>query len=294
MGEPESRCILFADVSGSTKLYEAIGDARAQETIERCLAVMSRITADEQGRVVKTIGDEIMSSFPDANAGARAAVAMQLAITALPVVEGHRLGLRVGLHFGPVVERDGDLFGDSVNLAARLTELAARGQVITSLETVERLTPLLKMDCRRLYSIAVKGKEKEVALCEFLWSAADDATTLVADRQPAGVAAASLRLSYAGRVVSLPADRRSVVLGRDATADLVVADRMASRAHCEIELRVDKFVVSDRSANGTYISEDGHNEVILRREEMVLRGHGYIVLGQSRAGATELVEYSCE
>jgi adenylate cyclase len=67
---------------------------------------------------------------------------------------------------------------------------------------------------------------------------------------------------------------------------------MASRAHCEIELRADKFVISDRSANGTYISEDGQNEVVLRREEMVLRGHGYIVLGQSRAGATEVVEYS--
>lgn len=294
MEEQGRRCVLFADVSGSTKLYEAIGDARAQETIERCLAEMGRITAAERGLVVKTIGDEIMSSFSDADAGARAAVAMQAAITALPVVGGFRLGLRVGMHFGPVVERDGDLFGDTVNLAARLTELAARGQVITSLETVDRLEPLLKMDCRRLYSIAVKGKEKEVELCELLWNESGDATTMVVDRPPAAVAATSLRLSYGGRVLNLPADRRSVVLGRDATADLVVADRMASRAHCEIELRVDKFVVSDRSANGTYISEDGRDEVVLRREEMVLRGHGYIVLGQSRAGATELVEYSCE
>jgi class 3 adenylate cyclase len=294
MEKQECRCVLFADVSGSTKLYETIGDARAQETIERCLAEMSRITAAEQGLVVKTIGDEIMSSFPDADAGARAAVAMQSTITALPVVGVRGLGLRVGLHFGPVVERDGDLFGDTVNLAARLTELAAKGQVITSLDTVERLSPLLKMDCRRLYSTAVKGKEKEVELCEILWNESGDATTMVADKRPAAAAATSLRLSYGGRVLRLPADRRSVVLGRDASADLVVADRMASRAHCEIELRADKFVVSDRSANGTYISEDGQNEVVLRREELVLRGHGYIVLGQSRAGATELVEYTCE
>ena len=84
--------------------------------------------------------------------------------------------MRIGLHHGPVVERDGDVFGDTVNLAARLTEMAARGQIITSLETVERLEPIQKMDCRSLYAIPVKGKEKEVDICEILWTDTDDAT----------------------------------------------------------------------------------------------------------------------
>jgi len=85
-----------------------------------------------------------------------------------------------------------------------------------------------------------------------------------------------------------------VVLGRDATADLVVADRMASRAHCEIEQRHHKFVLSDRSANGTFLSIDGDREIVLRREEALLRGHGFITLGQSRSTATEFVEFFCE
>ena len=76
--------------------------------------------------------------------------------------------------------------------------------------------------------------------------------------------------------------------------DRVVAERMASRTHCEIEQRQDKFVLADHSANGTYLSIDGDREIVLRREEALLRGHGFITLGQSRATATEFVEYYCE
>jgi adenylate cyclase len=149
------------------------------------------------------------------------------------------------------------------------------------------------MDCRQLYSIPVKGKDKEVPICELMWSDADDATQVVAQRASTD-AGNALRLVYRSRVVVVGGERRSLVLGREATADLVVADRMASRAHCEIEQRQDKFVISDRSANGTYLSIDGDREIVLRREEALLRGHGFIALGQSRATATEFVEYFCE
>jgi len=180
-----------------------------------------------------------------------------------------------------------------VNLAARLTEMASRGQIITSLETVERLAPVQKMDARRLYSIPVKGREREVDICELMWTDTDDATQLVASRASTDSGDA-LRLVYRTRVMVLGPERRSAVLGRDATADLVVADRMASRAHCEIEQRQDKFVIADRSANGTFLSIDGDREIVLRREEALLRGHGFITLGQSRATATEFVEFFCE
>jgi adenylate cyclase len=99
---------------------------------------------------------------------------------------------------------------------------------------------------------------------------------------------------YRDTTLQLNGARRSAVLGRDATADLVVADPKASRAHCEIELRQGKFVLADRSANGTYLTMDGDREIVLRREELMLRGHGVIALGQSRGSATELVEFFCE
>ena len=295
MGETTNAagCVLFADVSGSTKLYETVGDEAAHQAIDLCVRLFSALTVQHGGRVVKTIGDEVMAVFPDASKAGAAARDIQLGVSDMAPVGKVRLGVRIGMHQGPVVEKAGDVFGDTVNLAARLTEMATRGQIITSLDTVQLLTPIQKMDCRQLYSIPVKGKEKEVPICELMWTDTDDATQVVAQRASTD-AGNALRLVYRSRVVTLGGETKSIVLGREATADLVIPDRMASRAHCEIERRQDKFVLSDHSANGTYLSIDGDREIVLRREEAMLRGHGFITLGQSRATATELVEFFCE
>jgi adenylate cyclase len=293
MQDQTSGCVMFADVSGSTKLYETVGDAAAHSAIDLCVKLFAALTEQHGGRVVKTIGDEVMAIFPAAAQAGRAAVDIQLAVTEMAPVDKVRLGVRIGLHFGPVVERDGDVFGDTVNLAARLTEMASRGQIITSVETVDLLAPIQKMDCRSLYAIEVKGKEREVKICELLWTDTEDATQLVAQRATTDEGR-QLRIVYHGKVVLVSAERRSVVLGRDATADLVVPERKASRTHCEIEQRQGKFVITDRSANGTYLTIDGDGEIVLRREEMMLRHHGVIALGQSRNTATELVEFFCE
>ncbi|HEY2629451.1 MAG TPA: adenylate/guanylate cyclase domain-containing protein [Usitatibacter sp.] len=305
MPDQTKGCVLFADVSGSTKLYETVGDTKAHEAIARCVLLFSAITLEHGGRVVKTIGDEVMSVFPEPSQAAAAAKAIQSGVDSLAPVDRVRLGVRIGFHEGALVEREGDVFGDTVNLAARLTEMASRGQIITSLETVERLAAPLKMDCRRLYSAPVKGREKEVDICELMWTDTDDATQMTVQTPQrddtktgaflrSALSEASLRLVHREITLQLKAARRSAVLGRDATADLVVADPKASRAHCEIELRQGKFVLADRSANGTYLTMDGDSEIVLRREETMLRGHGVIALGQSRATATELVEFFCE
>jgi adenylate cyclase len=286
-------CVLFADVSGSTKLYDSVGDAAAHAAIDLCVRLFAALTEQHGGRVVKTIGDEVMAVFPGAPEAGRAAVDIQLGMHEMAPVDKVRLGVRIGMHHGPVVERDGDVFGDTVNLAARLTEMAASGQIITSLETVDLLEPLQKMDCRSLYAIPVKGKEREVGICEVLWTDTDDATQLVAQRATTD-SGSQLRLVYRSRVVVLDDTRTSIVLGREATADLVVAERMASRIHCEIERRQGKFFLTDRSANGTYLTINGDTEMVLRREEAVLRNHGVIALGQSQASASERVEFFCE
>ena len=286
-------CVLFADVSGSTKLYDSVGDAAALAAIELCLRLFSALTEQHGGRVVKTIGDEIMAIFPGAAEAGRAAVDIQLGMREMAPVDKVRLGVRIGMHQGTVTERDGDVFGDTVNLAARLTDMASSGQIITSLETVDHLEPIQKMDCRTLYSIAVKGKEDEVRICEVLWTDTDDVTQLVAQRATTDQGK-QLRLVYRSRVLVLDDPKKTLVLGREPTADLVVPDRMASRVHCEIERRQDKFVLTDRSANGTYLTIDGDQEIVLRREEAMLRHHGVIALGQSQNTATERVEFFCE
>jgi adenylate cyclase len=288
-----SGCVLFADVSGSTRLYEMVGDKAAHEAIDLCVKLFSALALQHGGRVVKTIGTEVMAIFPQAAQAAKAAVDIQLGITEMAPVDKARLGVRVGMHHGPVVERDGEFFGDTVNLAARLTEMASRGQIITSLETVGQLEPIQRLDCRTLYEIPLKGQEKGVSICELLWTDTDDATQLVSSRASTD-GTDTLRIVYRTRVVTVSEENPSLVLGRDAAADLVVPDRMASRTHCVIERRQARFVLADRSANGTYLTIDGDAEIVLRREESPLRSHGYIALGQSRATASELVEFYCE
>ena len=285
--------ILFADVSGSTRLYEHAGDALAHAAIEKCIAIFRDKTHGGGGRVIKTIGDEVMSVFPDASGAANAAAEIQMAIQELPPVANSKIGVRIGFHYGPVVEREGDVFGDAVNLAARLAGLAAKGQIMTSRETVDRMTPTQKAFSRRLYSIEVKGKAHEVDLFELLWQQSGEETAL-ATRSEVRRAEAKLRLRYLDHEVLLDGSKGSLTLGRDKLADVTIVDRMGSRLHGKIEYRLGKFVLGDHSANGTYVTFENEPEIVLRREEVVLRNKGSIAFGQSRETATEVAEFFCE
>src|SRR2546421_7443575 len=286
--------VLFADVSGSTKLYETAGDAIAHAAIEKCVNLMREKTTNAKGRVIKTIGDEVMSCFPSADAAGDAAIEMQLAIAELPPVGNTQIGIRVGFNHGPVVEREGDVFGDAVNLAARLAGVATKGQIITARDTVMLMSPMLKAATRAITTIQVKGKAQEIQVYELIWQQSEDMTTLASHKSVYKTKNAKLRLVVQGNEIMLSSERPAVALGRDQSADLIIHGRMASRAHGKIERRLDKFILTDHSANGTFITIEGDKEIVLRREEVPLRGHGWIALGQSRASATDVVEFFCE
>src|ERR671923_409815 len=286
--------ILFADVSGSTKLYETAGNAVAHAAVESCVNVMREKTQAAAGRVIKTIGDEVMSVFPTADQAADAAIEMQSAIAELPPVGNTQIGIRVGFNHGPVVERDGDVFGDAVNLAARLAGVATKGQIITARDTVMMMSPMLKAATRAITTIQVKGKAQEIQVYELIWQQSEDMTTLASQKSVYKPKNAKLRLLAQGSELVLSAERPALALGRDAAADLVIKERMASRAHGKIERRLDKFILTDHSANGTFVTIEGDKEIVLRREEFTLRGHGWIAFGQSRTGASDVLEFFCE
>jgi adenylate cyclase len=246
------------------------------------------------GRVIKTIGDEVMSAFPTADAAADAAIEMQSGIAELPAVGTTKIGIRIGFNFGPIVERDGDIFGDAVNLAARLSHVATKDQIITAKDTVMRMSPMLKSSTRSITTIQVKGKAEEIQVYELIWQQSEDMTTLASTKSIFKPKKALLRLKVQGNEMILSPEKPVVVLGRDATADVVVRERMASRAHGKIERRLDKFILTDHSANGTYVTIEGDREIVLRREEFTLRSHGWIAFGQPRATSTDVIEFFCE
>ena len=295
MGEKASEAaVLFADVSGSTKLYETAGNAIAHAAVESCVNIMRQKTQAAKGRVIKTIGDEVMSAFASADDAADAAIEMQLAISELPPVGNTTLGIRIGFNYGPVIERDDDVFGDVVNLASRLAAIATKGQIITAREAVMKMSPILKANTRAITTIPAKGTPQEIQVYELIWQQSEDMTTLASHKGVFKPRNTTLRLKLQDHEVVLSAERPSLALGRDQSADLVIRERMASRAHGKIERRLDKFVLTDHSANGTFVTIEGDKEIILRREEFTLRGHGWIAFGQSRSGATDVVEFFCE
>ena len=285
--------ILFADVSGSTGLYEKLGDQRALAAIESALSELRKSVASQRGRIVKTIGDEVMAVFETADAAMQAACDMQNRVAAIAPMDNVRLAIRVGFHFGPAIEEAADFFGDAVNTAARMAGLAKGGQIITSGPTVDALSPLLRKSTRDLDAMPVKGKQDEIRIFEVIWQDSDDLTTLASRESPVSAHEPTLTLSYKGRIVALGVARPSASLGRDAANDLAVAHKMASRVHCKIEHRRGKFFLTDQSSNGTYVTVEGDAEVMLKREQLLLRGRGVISLGsRSAAAGAEIVAFT--
>lgn len=283
-------CVLFADVSGSTRLYEKLGDKEALHAVERCINRMTRATEQFKGRVIKTIGDEVMAVFDTAEAGMDAACSMQQKVDDLPPVRGIKLAIRVGFHFGPAIEEAKDVFGDTVNTSARMAGLAKAGQIITTADTVNALPALLRQSTREIDALSVKGKAEDVHVCEVLWQESDDLTMKSASVAPAP-AAARMIVRHGGGEKAIDPSHGVFSLGRDAACDIIINDRRASRTHARIERRRDKFVLIDQSTNGTYVTFDGEAEFALKREEVILRSKGRISFGHAYDDGGEVVEF---
>ena len=284
--------VLFADITASTKLYETLGNSEAQATIDRCIGIVKRVCEDGGGRVIKTIGDEVMAVFAQADSAAQAAIEIQVNMSRQRTSKGAPIALHVGFHSGPAIEDAGDIFGDCVNVAARLTEFAKGGQIFTSAHTVGELSPAMRQRTRDQDAHTLRGKEQDVGLFELTWQESEDEMTMMSPRQ--AIAPASVKLRHGSRDIELGATHSVLTLGRDQQNDVMIADRKASRLHARIERRRDKFVLIDHSSNGTYVTVEGEPELTLRREELVLRGRGRVSFGHAyQDDPTEFLVFSC-
>ncbi len=284
--------VLFADITASTKLYEALGNVEAQATIDRCLGIVKHICEDSGGRVIKTIGDEVLATFGEADRAAKAAIAIQHNVSKQRTSKGAPIALHIGFHSGPAIEDAGDVFGDCVNVAARLTDFAKGGQIFTSAHTVGELSPAMKQRTRDQDAHTLKGKDQDIGLFELTWQESEDEMTMMSPRQ--AIAAASVKLTHGTRDIELGASHSVLTLGRDQQNDVMIADRKASRLHARIERRRDKFVLIDHSSNGTYVTVEGEPEMTLRREELVLRGRGRVSFGHAyQDDPAEFLAFSC-
>jgi adenylate cyclase len=284
MGKDIELAILFADVVGSTRLYELMGDLRAREMVAICIEVMRGATEQHQGSVIKTMGDEVMATFPTADLALNAAAQMQQQISAHAQlkVEGQAVAIRVGCHFGAVVLENRDVFGATVHTANRMTSQAKAGQIITTAATVELLSPEWRAAARQIDVAIMKGQGSEVTLYEVLWHT-EDVTSMVPAIAMANNRAARamrLRIRFQDREIIMDEGRPNIAIGRAEDNDVVVKGNLISRLHARIEISRNKFVLIDQSTNGTFVQTAEGEESFVRRDSLQIKGTGMIGLGR--------------
>jgi len=290
--------IMFADVVGSTRLYDEFGDTKASETVANCLDVMKDATHQFNGTVIKTIGDEVMSTFPSVDAAMGAASQMQAQISTRAEGDPDKIPvmIRIGCHFGPVVQESNDIFGAAVHTANRMTSQAKANQIIISGATVERMSSEWRVQTRQIDVATGRGRLDEVALYELIWQP-DEATSMLPtiEWQKKYPRATKLTLTFRNSTVIVNERNKNINLGRADDNDVVVKGNLISRIHAKVEFRRGKFLLIDQSTNGTFLENDRGDESFVRRDSTELTGEGIIGLGRvAKPGTPLAIHFICE
>lgn len=279
---------MFSDVAGSTALYDKFGDTKAKAIIENCINLMADITKRYKGVVIKTIGDEIMCRFPTAEDGINACCSIQEAVSILTGPDDNPMAVRIGIHAGEAILDDNDVFGDAVNVAARMAGIAKARQIITTEDTYNQLSEDLQEMAREFDTTSVKGKQEQITIYDVVWDEEDDVTRM--SFTPAQSSTdAEITMTYSGQSKVLTQADMPIVIGRGAKADITIDAPLASRSHVMLDYNRGKFVLADQSTNGTYIKLNDGKEVYLRREELPLSSRGAISMGEKVDESSPLV-----
>lgn len=285
----QQHVVFFADISGSTRLYETAGDVVAHQCIKESLTRMSDEIGRHQGRVVETIGDELLAIFTSPLDAANCAAAIQANFKFQPTSTGHRIGIRIGFHHGPVeYDENNHPFGDSINTAARVVALAQAGQVVITDHSVREIGSSVPYWFRSFSTTHVKGKADPLTTVELVWDN-DEATSIFESTGRTESPAAKkvvYQLEFQGRIILLDGSKTPITVGRDAQCDVIVNSEMSSRLHAKIEHRWGEWVLVDHSTNGTYVVVNAGGKLPeglnlrLHRREWVMQGNGCVGFGQ--------------
>ena len=287
------RAILLADVSGSTPLYERYGDAEASRLVFECVAGMQRIATEQGGEFVRSKGDDVLCLFanPDEAIVAAKAILNQGAQGAVSV--------HAGLHWGTVLYRGNELFGNAVNVAARLSSQAKENEVLISRTLVNRVSPGESQSLRSIGEITLRGTDVPTEIFALLAGAAEEGvtkmmapTTHFSLAQAEKVANTTLHLGYdewSGQVN----EGHEMKIGRSPQCDLVMPQAWVSRVHAGVSVRGGIVEFKDSSSAGSTLTIGDNPAFYIRRQTIALTGSGVIELGSIATGdALPRITYS--
>lgn len=293
--EEKTVAVLIADVCGSTSLYESSGSLKALDQIAECLDRIAEVVDSEGGKVLRSKGDDVLCTFPDASAAVRAASTM------MERQAGSPLDIHVGINYGPVVFDRGGIFGDVVNVAGRMQSIAKPGEIITTEAVVEQLSELERRRIRLLDSQTVKGKSKPMNIYEVFkddsqvtYYVGEDGQHTVHPRnvyQSTGPKV-NVTLEHGDRTLLRKDGSPGIHIGRAGSCDLVIDEPCVSRDHALLSVRRGKVLLTDMSSTGTWVSQEGGDPVLLRRDVMQLAADGVISLGlRPKKGGPTMISY---
>lgn len=274
--------VMFADVSGSSKLYKEVGDAEANRRITDIINRVMEVVRKNRGVVIKTIGDEVMCHFRDANDACNASIDIQR-------IGQQTLPMRIGMAWGQVIEKEADIFGHAVNDAAAVAKIARGKQIITTDEFKKNLSGENAKKLSLFDEVKLKGGQELTKIFRIDWEIPTGTNSMPKQTvimSAIGSIQTQVVISFQrpnGMSDSITLTPKDVPLhiGRDAAScQLVMESPLSSRDHCHIDYQYGKFVLVDHSTNGTYLKESEKPEIQLRRQESPLVGKGEIGLGE--------------
>ena len=285
--------IMFADITGSTSLYDTHGNDIAESIVSESITQASNCVTDNNGSVVKTIGDEIMCSFEKSEHALDASACIHNYFKDNLILSKYPVAFRIGVHSGECVMSKNDYFGDAVNIAARLAAIARGQQTIFSDAAYEQSDIEHKNNSRKYDVTNLKGKESKIVIYELLWEDnQDDELTRISAHltsvhsfQETSSINEELTLTYEDKTIrQTGTDQGTISIGRSIDNKLPVVSTMASRAHAKITYRRNKFILTDQSTNGTTVINGNAHPVFIKREEIHLLENGFIIFGQCKHG----------
>ena len=268
----ESTAVLFADITGSTKLFVEVGDDRARELVAATLALWSELVVTNRGHVVQLRGDGMLCTFPNVDAALVAAVAMRDLRYQQP------LSMHAGIHTGPVLQEADQLYGDVVNIAARMADIAKRFEIVLTEFAGQQLSAAGRWNLRLIRKVPVKGQAEPMNI----YLLANDREPVTEFQPPLHTKSVRIKLDlqYGSRAFVVDAGTATCLIGRDDDCTIKVVHRLVSRRHASIERASGKFFLHDHSTNGTYVDEEGGaGPALIQREIYQLKGRGVISLG---------------
>ena len=269
--------ILFADIGGSTSLYQRAGDSQAHQMITDSLATMRIAVEAAGGQLLRTVGDAVLASFDTCDAACDASIAIQKA---------HRnsaLSVRVGFHWGLAISDKGDVYGNAVNIAARVSGLANTHEIMITREVVDRLSATPFGPAQLLDELPLRGVDKPLSIYRIPWEPQNMHTQIqvasTSDLRGRHSVNLELDLSIGDKTVSLVSNGQKCTIGRSEDNTLQAIHDAASRVHATIECKQGKYVLEDVSTNGTYVIKNGQPFVFVHRDSVTLDGAGILATG---------------